>query len=84
MYKKRYVQTYNYVLSQGGDATKDTATIINDSTSYLIHYNGLETVKRKTIEAKNRSNGVMFWEMGQDAVDNRSLIRAAAIAAGKR
>lgn len=84
LYKKRYVQTYNYILGQNGGPAKDTATIKNDSTSYIIHYNGTETVKQKTLDAKSRANGVMFWEMGQDATDERSLIRAAAVAAGKR
>jgi GH18 family chitinase len=40
-------------------------------------YNGIPTVKQKTQIAKERCNGIMFWEFAQDTMDETSLIRAA-------
>lgn len=40
-------------------------------------YNGIPMVKQKTQIAKDRCNGVMFWEFAQDTIDETSLIKAA-------
>ncbi|WP_461789035.1 glycosyl hydrolase family 18 protein [Pedobacter sp.] len=40
-------------------------------------YNGIPMVKQKTQMAKDRCNGIMFWEFAQDTVDDTSLIKAA-------
>lgn len=41
------------------------------------YYNGIETVKKKTNYAReNNLGGVMIWELGQDSLDEFSLLKA--------
>ena len=42
-----------------------------------IYFNGPETIRRKTRLALDKKlGGIMIWELGQDAPDERSLLRA--------
>lgn len=41
-----------------------------------LFYNGIPTIVRKTQLAKEKLNGVMFWEISQDTVHEMSLLRA--------
>ena len=42
-----------------------------------IYFNGIQSVQRKTrYTYKNNFGGVMIWELGQDTVDETSLLRA--------
>jgi chitinase len=41
-----------------------------------VHYNGLETIKRKTTLALAQGSGIMIWEITQDTSDQSSLLRA--------
>lgn len=41
-----------------------------------LYYNGLPTIVRKTNLALEKVNGVMFWELAQDATNELSLLRA--------
>lgn len=78
------VLTYSGILSQGGSPLSDSATVTAGGfTNYTIYYNGQYTVKRKAILAKQIANGVMFWEKGQDAHDNNSLLKAACDTVGR-
>jgi GH18 family chitinase len=44
-----------------------------------IYFNGIGTIRRKTKFAlEQKLGGVMAWEVGQDASDGRSLLRAIA------
>ncbi len=40
-------------------------------------FNGIALVKQKTQLAKDRANGIMFWEFSFDSNSSKSLIRAA-------
>lgn len=62
------------------DSAKITKT---DGSTFTTYYNGMLTIKAKTILANDRANGVFFWEMGQDANNEYSLIKVAADALGK-
>jgi GH18 family chitinase len=42
----------------------------------LLYYNGLPTIVKKTQLALEKVNGVMFWELAQDATNELSLLRA--------
>lgn len=44
----------------------------------VYYYNGFSTIEQKTQLAKQRANGIMFWEMGQDAAGENSLIKHAS------
>jgi chitinase len=41
-----------------------------------VHYNGTETIKRKTALALQRGSGIMIWEITQDTSNESSLLRA--------
>ena len=40
-------------------------------------YNGINLIKTKTQRAKDRCNGIMFWEFSHDSNNANSLIKAA-------
>lgn len=78
------VLTYKSILAQGGSSQSDSATVTAGGfTNYTIYYNGQPTIKNKAKLAKDIANGIMFWEMGQDAVDGNSLLKAACDTVGR-
>lgn len=79
------VLTYQEILRQGGNPAADSASVSSANvTNYTIYYNGTTTVKKKAELAKNTAGGLMFWEKGQDAHDDYSLLKAACDAIGRR
>ena len=64
--------------------SKRFGTIVeeNVSNAYIdqvdqIYYNGIPTIVKKTEFAKEKFNGVMFWQLAQDKYsDDLSLLRA--------
>ncbi|MBX9850644.1 MAG: T9SS type A sorting domain-containing protein [Cytophagaceae bacterium] len=40
------------------------------------YYNGINTIKNKTIMARNKGTGVMIWDITMDTNDNTSLLKA--------
>ena len=79
------IVTYNGVLTQGGNPQFDSAMVTTTATPtpFKVYYNGQYTTKRKAKLAKDIANGVMFWETGQDAMDNNSLLKAACDTVGR-
>lgn len=79
------IVTYNGVLTQGGNPQFDSAMVTTTATPtpFKVYYNGQYTTKRKAKLAKDIANGVMFWENGQDAMDNNSLLKAACDTVGR-
>ena len=78
------VLTYKSILAQGGDPQSDSAIVTAGGfTNYTIYYNGQPTIKNKAKLAKDIANGIMFWEMGQDAIDNNALLKAACDTVGR-
>jgi len=65
--------TYTALLSAGADPEDDRF----DVSEVTYYYNGIPTIQAKTELAKERGNGVMFWEYGQDAKGANSLLKAA-------
>ncbi len=41
-----------------------------------LHYNGIPTIQKKTLLAKERGAGVMIWEVSQDSSNQYSLLKA--------
>jgi GH18 family chitinase len=76
---------YSDILNKGGSPLSDSAvvTITGNPNPYTIYYNGQATVKKKAMLAKQRANGIMFWEIGQDTKDGTSLLRAVADTLGR-
>jgi chitinase len=78
------VLSYRTILSQGGSAQLDSATVTAGGISnYTIYYNGQYTIKRKAKLAKDIAGGVMLWEKWQDAPDGNSLLKAACDTVGR-
>jgi len=64
---------YRTLMGAGGKSHIDSAAY-NGSVYY---YNGTKTVKEKAMLAKQRGNGIMFWEFYFDTNGSNSLLKAA-------
>ncbi len=72
------------VSQQASNAFTDSAIVSNGTfLNYTIYYNGIPTVKKKAMLAKQRGNGIMIWEKSQDAHDNNSLLKAVCDTIGR-
>jgi chitinase len=72
------------VTLQGGNAQSDSAVVSSGTfLNYKIYYNGIATVKKKAMLAKQQGNGIMIWEKSQDAHDNNSLLKAVCDTIGR-
>lgn len=76
---------YSAILAQGGSPYSDSAMVSTSGwpTPYMLYYNGQPTIKRKTILAQQRGNGVMMWEKGQDSNNEFSLLKAVCDTIGR-
>jgi GH18 family chitinase len=61
------------IAASAANANVNVATV----NGVAYGYNGVPLIKQKTQLAKDRANGIMFWEFGQDTNDATSLIKAA-------
>lgn len=64
--------TYRDLLRQGADPMAESFTV-GGATYY---YNGIPLAKQKAALAKDKANGILFWEFYQDANGDNSLIKA--------
>ena len=72
------------IILQGGNPQSDSAVVSNGNfLNYKIYYNGIATVKKKAMLAKQSANGIMMWEKAQDAHDNNSLLKAICDTIGR-
>ncbi|MFD1630319.1 glycosyl hydrolase family 18 protein [Pseudopedobacter beijingensis] len=67
--------SFRDLLSNGADKDANIHTYTVDSKVY--YYNGFPLIQQKVQLAKDRANGIMFWEIGQDAKGDLSLIKFA-------
>ncbi|RRN76811.1 glycoside hydrolase, partial [Pseudoxanthomonas sp. SGD-10] len=65
-------KTYRDILLDGGSSQSNIFTIDNDT----YYYNGIPLIKQKAQLAHDQANGIMFWELYQDANGDNSLIKA--------
>lgn len=66
--------SFKDLLKAGADKNGSEFTVTGGATYY---YNGFPTIIKKAQLAKAQANGIMFWELGQDAAGENSLIKAA-------
>ena len=64
--------SFSSIEASGADVNLNVATV--NGVSY--GYNGIVSVKQKAALAKDRANGVMFWEFSHDSNTSNSLIKA--------
>ena len=70
--------TYAGILAQGGDPDGYKAHVSSSSYTGDVYYNGRTFVQKKTRYCIDQGvGGIMFWEVGQDVPDDRSLVKAA-------
>ena len=70
--------TYAGILAQGGDPDGYKAHVSSSSYTGDVYYNGRTFVQKKTRYCIDQGvGGIMFWEVGQDVSDDRSLVKAA-------
>lgn len=78
------ILSFDQILLQGGNPQSDSAIVTSTATNnYKIYYNGIATVKRKAMLAKQSGNGIMMWEKTQDVHDNNSLLKAVCDTIGR-
>ncbi len=65
--------TYRAIEASGADIMLNVATV----NGVQYGFNGITTIKQKAQLAKDRANGIMFWEFSQDTSNDNSLIKAA-------
>ena len=77
------VPFYGYDFGGSSVSSFTYAWIVNQNTdnAYLDqveqkYYNGIPTIKDKAALAKEESNGIMIWELGQDHYGESSLLNA--------
>lgn len=63
---------YSDIISRFPGAEKTDLVIPEDGG--IIHYNGLETIQKKTALALKKAGGVMIWELTQDVDGEKSLL----------
>ena len=68
--------TYTQIVDQYPRAVNQDS--INTRTGGVIYYNGIETIKEKTVLALANAGGIMMWTLQDDYLtsDTKSLIRA--------
>jgi chitinase len=66
-------KAFRDIETSGADLSLNVARI--DNVDY--GYNGIPLVKQKAQLAKDRANGIMFWEFSHDSNTDKSLIKAA-------
>ena len=42
---------------------------------YIMYYNGIPTIRKKTELAKEKASGIMIWQIGGDATGSKSLLK---------
>lgn len=78
------VLSFTDILLQGGNPNSDSATVTAGGfANYTIYYNGLPTVKRKAMLAKQAGNGIMIWEKSHDDHGANSLLKAVCDTIGR-
>ena len=54
----------------------ESADQFNMPGGMVLYYNGIPTIKKKTILAKEEASGIMIWQLSGDAPGSKSLLQA--------
>lgn len=69
-----YASRYGSIVSSySGSENTDQ---VNPSSGGVLYYNGIPTIKQKTVLAIEQAGGIMIWELTQDATGPNSLLSA--------
>jgi GH18 family chitinase len=74
---------YGEILTQFPDA--EFADEYKMPEGKILYYNGVSTIKQKTVLAKEKASGIMIWQIQGDAKDEHSLLNVInEVAYGKK
>ena len=74
--------SYDQILQSDPEAYNTDTSMVKGVTDY---YNGIPTIKAKTVWAMENVGGIMIWELSQDTTDeSRSLLAAIGEAAAQK
>ncbi|MEO6187790.1 MAG: glycosyl hydrolase family 18 protein [Ginsengibacter sp.] len=65
---------YNDIVSQFPGAESTDSLLMPSGAT--LHYNGIPTIKKKTLLAKEKGMGIMIWQISGDAGPGKSLLDA--------
>jgi chitinase len=77
------ILTMNQILAQGGNLMTDSAVVNVSGVTFTSYFNGINTVKKKAMLAKQMGNGIMLWEKSQDTHGAFSLLKAVCDTVGR-
>ena len=79
---EREFHYHQIVKTYPGAENTDSVTV---TPGNVIYYNGIPTIKKKTIYAMQNAGGIMIWELMEDADGDKSLLKAVdeAVRGGK-
>jgi chitinase len=78
------IKTYSQLIAIDANFSKTDSALVNISgTNYMLYYDGIFTVKKKTKQAQQLGNGIMFWSYQNDSNDGYSLMKAACDTIGR-
>lgn len=65
---------YGQIISQFPDA--EFADEFKMPEGKILYYNGISTIRQKTVLAKEKASGIMIWQLKGDAQGEHSLLKA--------
>jgi chitinase len=78
------ILSMNQILAQGGNLMVDSAVVTGSGgLTFTTYFNGVNTVKKKAMLAKQSGNGIMIWEKSQDTHGSFSLLKAVCDTVGR-
>jgi hypothetical protein len=73
--------SYKDIISTYPKAEKKDQLKMKDGS--ILYYNGIPTIQKKVQLARKKAGGVMFWQLGGDAVGDKSLVKVISDEAAK-
>jgi chitinase len=67
---------YKQIIHMYPGAENRDSVIVHAATNSILYYNGLPTIIKKSLFAKQNAGGIMIWELMEDSDDDNSLLSA--------
>jgi len=65
--------SYNKIVSEFPDSETADQWVLDDGK--IMYYNGIPTIRQKTVLAKEKASGIMMWQLGGDTRGSKSLLK---------
>lgn len=67
---------YRRLLAMGADPYSDVYADPDSNTPDSVYYNGIRTIKKRTLHAREHAAGIMIWQILEDTTGQYSLLKA--------